>query len=29
MDQRWSFTRRRHVDLQRVSGSLCRSLTRG
>ncbi|WP_425461393.1 putative leader peptide [Kitasatospora viridis] len=29
MDQQWSLTRRRHVDLQRVSGSLCRSLHRG
>ncbi|MEU1424398.1 putative leader peptide [Kitasatospora sp. NPDC086009] len=24
MDQRWTLTRRRHVDLQRVSCSLCR-----
>ncbi|MER7674088.1 putative leader peptide [Kitasatospora sp. NPDC028055] len=24
MDQSWALTRRRHVDLQRVSGSLCR-----
>ncbi|MEV0193617.1 MULTISPECIES: putative leader peptide [Streptomycetaceae] len=23
MDQRWTLTRRRHVDLQRVSCSLC------
>ncbi|MET9617818.1 MULTISPECIES: putative leader peptide [Kitasatospora] len=24
MEQRWTLTRRRHVDLQRVSCSLCR-----
>ncbi|MFC9331499.1 putative leader peptide [Kitasatospora sp. NPDC057015] len=24
MEQRWTLTRRRHVDLKRVSGSLCR-----
>ncbi|MGE7432528.1 putative leader peptide [Kitasatospora sp. NPDC001175] len=24
MEQRWRLTRRRHVDLLRVSGSLCR-----
>ncbi|WP_425470091.1 putative leader peptide [Streptomyces tateyamensis] len=29
MDQQPSLTRRRHVDLKRVSGSLCRSLARG
>ncbi|WP_442789171.1 putative leader peptide [Kitasatospora sp. NBC_01302] len=29
MDQSPSLTRRRHVDLQRVSGSLCRPRARG